>query len=313
MTTSSKSRRPRFTRRNPPPLRPTDDDRAMVALLLEHRFLRSTHFVDLLQRPKDKIVRRLAALYHNGYVDRPRAQIDLFTRAGSSPLIYAPGSKASHLFGAPDNLDWTKKNRTARQPYLEHTLLVADFMVALECALRDLRGVRLIRAAEIEEDFRLKHGRDLRSWTMTASISHAVSVSSAPDKVFALEFAETGRRNYFLVEADRSTMPISRRSLGQSSFKKKLLAYHHGHAAKRHHELWGIPGFRVLTITRSAARIESMIAAVKEITGGKGSNVFVFGDVATVLANSPLAAMWRSGKGMELRIMDPGRHTGGSH
>lgn len=254
-----------------------------------------------MQRPRDKLLRRLNALYHNGYVDRPRAQIELFTRGGSAPLIYAPGHKAPLLFGAAENLDWTQKNRSVRRPYLEHTLMVADFMVALECAIRSHPGVRLIRAAEIQEEFRQRTGRDLRSWTMWIAGTGLPEIAAVPDKVFALEFAATGRRNYFLLEADRSKMPIERTALDQSSFKKKLLCYHHGHAAKRHQELWGMPGFRVLTITRSEKRIDSMLAMLGDITHGKGSNVFLFASADAVA--DPLGAEWMGGKGQVVKLI----------
>ena len=99
-------------------------------------------------------------------------------------------------------------------------------------------------------------------------------------------------------------MPIERSSLAQSSFKKKLLAYHHGHKAKRHTALWGIPGFRVLTITRSKERIASMIEVVRDITGGKGSNVFLFADADTLASGDPLALEWISGKGQHVRLVE---------
>jgi hypothetical protein len=291
-------RRPRFKRRRPPPLSPTDDDIAMLRHVAEHRFLRSTHLIALMQRPADKILRRLAKLFHHGYLDRPRAQLDLYGRGGSAPIVYGLGNKAAQLFGEPDTIDWTDKNRSASRPYIEHTLMVADFMVALECAVRSRTGIRLVRADDIATELRRTAGFKLRSWTMTAAIPDlGIELSVKPDKVFALEFADTGRRNYFVVEADRATMPVERADLSQSSFKKKLLAYHHGHEARQHVALWGIPGFRVLTLTSSADRLQSMIDALFDVTDGKGSNAFMFATSDDVLTAGPLALEWRTGKG----------------
>ena len=133
---------------------------------------------------------------------------------------------------------------------------------------------------------------------MTATVpGEETELAVTPDKVFGLEFLDIGRRNYFALEADRSTMPIERPSLTQSSFKKKLLTYHHGHEARHHSKLWGIPGFRVLTITKSAERVASMIEALKSITRGKGSNVFLFTDVGLLSRQHPLSAQWLTGKG----------------
>lgn len=299
-------RRPRFKRQDPLPFAPTDDDRMIVRHLAEHRFLRSTHLVQLLARPSDKIVRRLALLYHNGYLDRPRAQRKIFGQGANAPLIYALGQKSSRLFGALDSIDWAGKNRSVTEPYIEHALMTADFMVALECAVRSQPAVRLLRAADIADDVRRATGLEHHSWTMTTHVpDEDIEIGVVPDKVFALEFTNTGRRNYFLLEADRSTMPVDRASLAQSSFKKKLLAYHLAHQAKRHVALWGIPGFRVLTITKSTERIESMIAVLKSITGGKGSNVFLFARLQTILQNDPLGITWRSGKDLHARLLAP--------
>ena len=82
----SVDRRPRFRRYDPPAFRLTDDDLAIIRHIGEHRFLRSTHIVQLIGRPADKLLRRLSALYHNGYLDRPHAQLEYFPRVGSAPL-----------------------------------------------------------------------------------------------------------------------------------------------------------------------------------------------------------------------------------
>ena len=286
-TFSAARRRPRFKRFSPVPLRLTEDDLTILRHVGEHRFLRSTHLVQLMNRSHDKIIRRLGALFHNGYLDRPAAQLDILARGGSAPLIYALGNKGA-LFDGATGIDWTDKNRDVKRPYIEHALMVADFMIALECGLRSNPDIKLVPARDIAR----------RAWTMTVTIPGGdTELSVTPDKVFALDFANTGRRNYFLVEADRSTMPIERPSLAQSSFKKKLLAYHHGHHINRHNVLWGIPGFRVLTISKSEERVASMIATVKDITGGKGSNVFLFADPVSADGSDPLKFRWISGKG----------------
>lgn len=297
-------RRPRFERQDPPPFNPTNDDRTMIRHLIEHRFLRATHLARLMARPHDKILRRLATLFHNGYVDRPSVQRDLFGHGANIPIIYAPGRKSSQLFGALSDEDWPERDRTVSRPYMEHALITADFMVALECAMRSLPTIRLLRAVDIVDDVHRATGAEPRSWTMTVHIpDDDLAIAAAPDKVFALEFLESGRRNYFLLETDRSTMPVERRSLEQSSFRKKLLAYHLGHQLKRHVALWGIPGFRVLTITKSADRIASMIETLKKITDGKGSNVFLFATIADALGDGPLTVTWRTGKDNRVQLV----------
>ena len=84
------SRRPRFRRASEPlPFRVTDDDVEIVRQLARHRFLRSTHIAALVSRSLDRTNDRLSLLFHNGYIDRPRAQLDYYPTNGSSPIAYA--------------------------------------------------------------------------------------------------------------------------------------------------------------------------------------------------------------------------------
>jgi hypothetical protein len=60
----------------------------------------------------------------------------------------------------------------------------------------------------------------------------------------------------------------------------------------------------VLTITTSARRIETMLDALHEVTGGKGSELFLFVEDDALRATSPLDAMWITGKGRRCRITE---------
>lgn len=305
------TRRPRFHRANPPPLQLTSDDLTIMQHVAANRFLRSTHLVRLLKRPPEKVVRRLWALYHNGYLDRPRAQLDHFVRAGSAPFVYALGSRGAPYCALGDTCDasaraWGDKNRTVSRPYIEHALMVADLMIALAEAVRRHPTLALLTPNAIVAAMPA-HLRRRHSWTLAATVpGSAAEIAVTPDKVFGLERTATGRRNYFLVEADRATMPIRRRSLAQSSFRKKLLTYHHAHAARRHTDRWGMPGFRVLTITSSRERIASMLDEITDITDGKGSNVFLFADAASLASADPLTLDWITGKGGTVQLGDAG-------
>src|SRR5687767_11991783 len=142
-------RRPRFQRSdNAPPIHLTERDIAIIRYIHKHRFLRSTHIRKLIGGSPDTVLRRLQLLFHHGYLDRPRAQIDYY-RSGSQPIVYGLGNKGAkelkQRFGLePDKVDWTSKNRTVNRFYLEHTLAVADVMVAVELACQNSNQARLI-------------------------------------------------------------------------------------------------------------------------------------------------------------------------
>src|SRR5437763_6568652 len=96
-------RRPRFRRASAPPaFRVTDDDVVIVRLLARHRFLRSTHIAALVGRSLDRTDDRLSRLFHAGYIDRPRAQLDCYPTAGSAPMVDALADLGAHLLRERD-------------------------------------------------------------------------------------------------------------------------------------------------------------------------------------------------------------------
>jgi Replication-relaxation len=306
-------RRARFRRDTPPPIRLTQDDIAVIRHVAEHRFLRSTHLLRLLEgRSAKKLVERLGALYHNGYLDRPRAQLDFYATAGSAPIVYALGNKGASLLAEIDGgprprVDWTDKNRIAGRLYIEHTLLAADLMVAFEVAARQAADIRLIDAAAILASAPDATRNAQNPWALPARITHAggtQDVRVIPDRIFGLDFTQARKRSYFFVEADRATMPIMRSHPRQTSFHQKILAYLAGAGSgNAHGKRFGIGNFRVLTVTTSQERVATMIGAVKRATTAGGSNQFLFTDRASILASPDVLSLeWLSGKGERVRL-----------
>lgn len=66
----------------------TERDREMLRLVQRHRFLRPSHLVAMLNGSRQTLLRRLQRLYHSGYLDRPRAQLDYFSRGGSRTIVH---------------------------------------------------------------------------------------------------------------------------------------------------------------------------------------------------------------------------------
>src|SRR4051812_27888042 len=92
------SRLPRFTRsRFVHSFTITSRDLEIIMLVARHRFLRSTHVVALLNASPQGVLRRLQLLFHHGYLERPRAQLEYFHQAGSKEIAYGIGSKGAKL------------------------------------------------------------------------------------------------------------------------------------------------------------------------------------------------------------------------
>jgi hypothetical protein len=61
---------------------------------------------------------------------------------------------------------------------------------------------------------------------------------------------------------------------------------------------------RVLTVTTSEQRIETMLDALREVTNGKGSELFLFIDEGRLRSTDPLNAEWTTGKGNTAKLTD---------
>jgi len=302
------TRRPHFRRHAPMPMRTTPDDIAIVRFVGKHRFRRSTDIVrHMSHRAPKKIVERLTELYHGNLLDRPRAQLDHFDPHHRAPYVYALGNKGAALLAELDDarasgIDWTDKNREAGRPFIDHALLIGDVMTAAARVMRARPDVLLLEPADILANAPEQTQRSDNPWRFAAPVPTdnglLQDLAIIPDKAFGFDFTIARKRPYFFLEADCATMPVWRSNLQQSSMRKKFLVYHHGHAAQLHTARYGVGNFRVLTVTSSAERIASMIDAVKQITSGKGTNLFLFATAAAVrTCNDFLALPWTSGKG----------------
>lgn len=304
---SSQQRKPRFRREAEGHIQLTERDVAILQHVHRHRFLRSTHLLRLLDGGQG-LIRRLGMLYHHQYLDRPREQIDFYAYAGSKPLVYAIGNKGadvlSQLAGIPrGKVDWTAKNREIGTLFLNHSLLVADFMVSLEVACRQRTDVRLIRAGEIlrQAPEVTRKRKNPLAWSVSCVHEHTrLSLGVIPDQFFGLHFTnkpDGANRAYFFLEADRATMPVMRSDLKQTSFFRKMIAYNEAWKQQLHTDIYGIKNFRVLTLTSSRDRVDHLITANKKVVSGQGSKLFLFTDAASLqAADDPLTLGWRNGR-----------------
>ena len=282
------SRLPRFQRVAPvAPIRLTKRDNEIIRLVHRHRFLRSHQIIALVDGSPQQLSRRLQLLFHHGYLERPRAQLQYYERSGSQTIAYGLGNKSGSLLQL-NPASQGEKNRAIGRMYLEHALLVSEVMVSLELACRH-HGVRLLH----EDELNLPATAPLQ-WRV--KIQDGTKLGVIPDRVFALESADQNgqvQRIYYFLEADRGTMPVVRDKLTQTSFYRKLLAYEATWASKVHQRHLGIPRFRVLTVTTSAARVKSLLDACSRLQRGHG--LFLFAD-KSVLEKDLFSPVWQGGK-----------------
>jgi hypothetical protein len=279
-------------------------DRHIIRLIHRHRFLRSDQIVTLMDGSSQQILRRLKLLYHHGYLERPRAQIQYYERGGSKSIAYGLGNKGGALLNQEHGLivhsdAWGEKNHVISGVYLEHAMLVADMMVAVELACRKHGGVTLI----YEDELALPIDRQPFGWRVT--IPNGFKLGVIPDRVFALEFLDASGQNqlvHFFLEADRGTMPVKRHTLSQTSFYRKLLTYEATWAQKIHQRHLGIQRFRVLTVTSIPGRVKSLVETCSQLKHGHG--LFLFAD-KSILSGDLFSSVWQTGKpGETSRLLD---------
>ncbi|MBI5771955.1 MAG: replication-relaxation family protein [Verrucomicrobia bacterium] len=281
----------------------------MLRQIDRHRFLHSRQIVAVTPGSGQHVLRRLQRLFHHGYVDRPRAQLHYFSADGSRPLVYAltqAGAQAIAETGrSPRRLD----NSNVKQLYLQHTLLVADAMLALEKACHDPLAPQLVPGVELAPAITAAVRPD---WKVSVRDRQTtVRVGLVPDGLFVLAPRESSDRVLCFVEADRATMPIRRRSLHQTSVWRKLLAYAACWEKKLPAERYGIERMRVLVVTTTSQRAARLAAVCRELPRGHG--LFLFTDIAT-LRNLPdvFRPVWLDGRGRPAAMWEPPRSPGAS-
>jgi len=314
-TTPSITRRPHFRRHDPPPILIQDDDIAICRFVHEGRFRRSTDICNFMRhRPAKKITERLGVLYHTAYLDRPRAQRDYFSANKKRPhYIYALGNRGAALLAEVDgidmpNKDWTDKNRDIGRPFIHHRLAIADVITAFKFSLQGRTDVRFIEPPEILSRATEATQRLDNPWKWHARVptpgGTIIDKALVPDAVFGLDFTAKRLRYFFMLEADRATMPVWRSNLtSKTSMYAKFLTYFYGHKANYHGRTYNITNFRVLTCSTTPERIQNMVNLIKRKIAP--SNMFLFTDVATLQSTPDVLSLpWVSGKGEIVRLAD---------
>lgn len=304
--------RPRRKRSdNPPGFQLTPRDIEIVKLVAEHRFLNSDHIRQMVAGSDRNISNRLKGLFEHGFLDRPECQYDTYRIGGGSKLLaYALADKGARLLADQQTgkrISWTDKNKRVGRPFLEHTLAIADFAVALESAANQSKHLELLsgddqiaalppETATLAKPFRVnvpvinQKGRQL--------------VGVEPDYAFSLKLTKHNRRAHFLVEVDRGTMPVERFDLKQTSILRKLLAYQTLWKSKIHEHHFGWKNFRVLFVTTCDERAANMIAATEGHILTRGSPLFLYADKHALYCHDNLLSHdWHDSYGNPQRLV----------
>jgi hypothetical protein len=320
---------PLARRRVPPPMQLTERDVAILRYVHQNRFASTSQIMRVMDGwggkdwNKRKTQDRLFKLAQNRFLDLPQCQIQDWKLGRPREYVYGLGNRGADelniRFGFRRlKVDWKDKNYTFKLYPLKHTLLITEVAVSLEVDARRRGSVRPMWVDEIAAGMSAGERRSQPDrWDVEIERPQAdpKEIRVVPDKVFGIEHSDRPAPNrvHFFLEADLRTESIYRTSPNQVSFAEKLAAYRASFLAWKREVDANLPplrpyafhGFRVLTVTWSSARIDSMIAHVQKLSA-KGRGLFLFTDIPTLTAYKDriLGLPWKTGAGEVVRILD---------
>ena len=248
-------------------------DLDILEALYNHGYLRTDQIISLLQNEHgglpDRWRKRLKYLFQNGYTERPDSQIEYHRRSGNTATVHGLGEQGAlhldELRGIPrGGMNYRWKNKSVGRPHLDHSLSVADFMIAIELASRNQKGAEFIPWTDLTPD------AERPSWSVNVrkyperikGLRNTVKL--IPDGVFSIRL-KGGKRGLYFVEVDRSTESVTSRDDWKRSVRRKFIAYHESWKQALHLEHFGIRLVRTLFIAKSQRRIESFKEAMLEV------------------------------------------------
>jgi hypothetical protein len=320
MTQEIRRRKKRFQRDRKVKINLTGRDRKILEIVYQQRFLSSMQIILLIQGGRQGVLRRLSLLYHAGFLDRPQRQKTVF--GNNYCLIYGLGNKGAAViasqYGLPvETVDWTRKNREAKELFLEHTLMVSQILTSLQLACRSRKDVTFIEPPLM---IKRRHkpptiASHALSWRVRIKKGEffqkrPLSFNMIPDSMFGLRVKKgnKSKETYFFLEADRATMPIKRTNFYRSSFYKKMVGYIASHKNRLFSEYFGLKKVRILTVTQSNERINNMIAVNKDLHhSGHGYGLFLFSRIEHIDIEKPdklFSKIWIDGEGKHHNLLE---------
>ncbi len=293
-----RQRKPRFQRFTPAPaVRLTDRDFTILDLISRHRFLRSDHLTALVAGSSQHIVRRLGRLFHAGLLARPHQQLRLADQTG--PLVYCLSERGRRVLKAQDRSVYPsipRSRKLASALRLGHDLRVADVVVALDAFSRRV-GKKLRLHHEWKKPDSQADALPLSPLGWSVRVEHNGDRQRhrvIPDAGFSIGEGDADHA-YCILEVDRGTMPVTRSDPNQTSFQRKVLAYRETRSAGVLWKRWDVPGFRVLVVTETRKRMESLQRATAECFRYGRSTMFLFAVASELLAEpNPLEGPWQN-------------------
>ena len=115
-------------------------------------------------------------------------------------------------------------------------------------------------------------------------------MSIVPDAIFGIHFIDKPEginKAFFFLEADRGTMPLTRKDFNQTSFLRKLESYRDTYLNALQTKYFGIKNFRVLTVTTGKDRASNLVEVCKQNITDVPAGLFLFSNQSDINIKNP--------------------------
>jgi hypothetical protein len=283
----------------PLPMRLQRRDEHIITAVSRFRVLRQDQIQTLFFGPTgySAAKRRLRKLYDHRYLER--VTLPVVAGAGRSPTLYVLDRRGAELLKTRQGhsqLKWWPSSKNLKTEFLEHTLAINDFMIAviLACQRSSFRLERWLTENELKADY---DRVDIETQS-----GKTKSVAVIPDSYFVLSTPHG--KAHFCLELDRGTMSLKR-------FKDKIRAYYvYAHSRSVHvptpyQKRYGTRSLRVLTVvdsqTHGKRRQANLKSAAEEVTS---ANWFWFSTLSSLTPETVLSApVWQQAGSSELKSL----------
>lgn len=266
----------------PPPLRPTERRFRALALIRSYDGVKTNDLTAIMGGSAHRLEEDLRVFAEHGFLRRERPGFTAEFRHFITPL----GDDLLDTFGRayPHSQELSCRLRRNRTEPSLHDQMVTDGTALIHAGIAALDGYQLRLRQDLITDAQPDH-RDNPSkpFKFPVSIKHPgahkrakrTEITIEPDDVLDLTACSDNRRMALFVEAERTNTPY-KKSLRQTSFFQKMLAYRYLRSRPGILAPFGITDFRVLVTAYSESKLESRVRVISDFTHGDADDLFLF-------------------------------------
>jgi hypothetical protein len=246
---------------------------------VRYRFLDAKHVYALLGSSNTNVRGALADLFHeHGLLNR------LPQRAFMRDPLYDPEiyelsddglAMVSQRAQQIEPATWLRQGRYGAKSLAAHNLTICHAVASIEVAAK-AAGIRFITCTEVLARAPKETQEARQPFAIPAAISHLFPNGKVqrsdtrvlPDALFGLQYPN-GTFRCFALEIDRGTMPLTRSTLDETSYLRKLLQYREVISRggyKTHFGMTSTP-MLLLTITTNARHLDGIKALLHNLAG----------------------------------------------